>query len=77
MLFIINLFVIGIAGLLVLLLAASASLPASVAATDPDAPEGEWVGPARLPRRKPVKVRAPILKVRMAKLQAADLPSSR
>ncbi len=76
MLFVINLILFGLAGLLVLVLAASVSLPANVV-VDLESPEGEWMGPTRPPENRVVKIRPPILAVRMPEMQAADLPASR
>ena len=74
MLFVINLILFGLAGLLVLVLAASVSLPANVV-VDLELPEGEWM--TRPPENRVVKIRPSILAVRMPEMQAADLPASR
>ncbi len=71
MFFIINLMLVVIAGMLVLVIAATASLPGHEP-SDPVAPEGDWVGRASLPRIRPVKVRAPIRVVRAARIGAVE-----
>lgn len=57
MFFIVNILFVAAAVLLVLVVAATSSLPARQEAMGDDGPEGEWMGPSRLSvpaRRAPV-----------------------
>lgn len=59
MFFIFNLLLVVCAGLLVLVVAATASLPGRLV-IDLEAPEGDWVGRARLPQAGPAPHRPSI-----------------
>ena len=72
MFFIFNLLLVLAAGLLVLVVAATASLPGRLA-IDLDAPEGDWVGRARLPQAGSVRHRPSAGMPGAAKRPAVDM----